>query len=53
MKNLSSIDLNTMIRPTEASHILAMLQEARAEIDNINANLDAMISECERHVACS
>ena len=47
MKNLSSIDLQSLIRPTEPIHILAMLKEVSHEIDNITAHFDAVITECE------
>lgn len=52
MKNSSSIDLNAMISPASTGNFLAMLQEASAELDNLNAHLDAVIVECAQE-ACA
>lgn len=47
MKDLN-FDIYAMVEPKTGADVLALLDEALAELDNINLLLDKLIQNCER-----
>ena len=41
-------DIEAMIKPSKPEHLLALLKEANAELDNLHAHWDAMVAACEK-----
>ncbi len=44
-----SFNTKAMIEPTNPEHFLALLKEANAELDNLHAHWDGIVSACEKN----
>lgn len=42
-----AFNIEAMIKPTKPEHLLALLKEASAELDNLHEHLSALVSACE------
>lgn len=43
-----TFDAYAMIKPSKPEHLLALLQEASAELDNMQEHLDSLVDACEK-----
>lgn len=43
-----TFDTEAMIKPSRPEHLLALLQEASSELDNLLSHLQSMVAACEK-----